>query len=326
MIVLNYFDDESVQSWILRNLKVSGSLNFFSVIGLNGYLLRTPHFTANVDVNLAKFNDLELLNWLRKSHLAVKKAGIFDNPIDYIDSVYNVLGKRGLDRATKGSIPIRFCKDCIKAQVKKLGFAYFKSEWLDNVLCSIHGRTLDQIKESTYKESLNSLRLIMSGRVDEFEFIESPTPLPSLKSTSDVSNYHVMPCLIFDFYRWASMERDDGYLDDSHWDYYHANLMRKKISDDKIHFYFSVVYPRRFPKQFGEFMAERTEMKEYRFGINQPLSLKENLLKSNRHNCSKCMIAQHHCPITLIARINIHSPLDRVCWINMCDDYLRFWV
>lgn len=326
MVALKYLEDESAHSWVLRNLRVSGCLNLHTVIGTNGHWHTIPHLSKCVGVNLDDFDDFELLVWLRKSKIAIKRAGAFDNPMDYISSVYRVFSRYDLNKGTRGSIPIRFCNKCVQHAIQDLGFAYFKFEWLYREQCTIHDVPLMQLRTSRYKEMMHSLDLVISGHLDSLEPFEKATAL--LSQPVEESDFHIMPCLIFDFYRWASMKRDDGYLDGSHWEFYYQNLMRKPISDDKIHYYFTASYPERFPKQFGEFLSDRLEVKEHRFGISQPLSLKETLWKSNRHNCSKCLMASHHCPIQLIARIRLDSP-----WIwgrsrssNICDYILRYCI
>ncbi len=322
MVTLKYLEDESVHSWVLRNLRVSGCLNLHSVIGTNGQWHTIPHLSKCVGINLVDFDDFELLVWLRKSNIAVKRAGIFDNPLDYIRSVYRVFTRLDLDKGTRGSIPIRFCSNCVQNSIQDHGFTYFKSEWLCGERCTIHNVPLMQLKVSRYKETLHSLGLVMSGHLESLESFEQATG--RLSEPARESDYHVMPCLIFDFYRWASFKRRDRYLDGSHWEFYYQNLMRKPISDESIHYYFSTDYPKRFPKQFGEFLSERLEVKEYRFGISQPLSLKETLWKSNRHNCSKCLMSQHHCPIQLIDKFWLDSPGSWGRSSNRCDDFLRY--
>ncbi|WP_406732266.1 hypothetical protein RJD39_12150 [Vibrio scophthalmi] len=322
MVALKYLEDESVQSWVLRNLRVSGCLSLHSVIGTNGQWHNIPHLSKCVGIKLVDFDDFELLVWLRKSSIAVKRAGIFDNPLDYINSVYRVFTRQDLDKRTRGSIPIRFCSQCLQNFIQALGFAYFKFDWLYGERCTIHDVPLTQLRASRYEEVMHSLGLVMSGHLDSLEPFEQATGL--LSEPVEESDFHIMPCLIFDFYRWASFIRDDGYLDDSHWEFYYQNLMRKPISDNKIHYYFSASYPKRFPKQFGEFLSERLEVKVHRFGISQPLSLKETLWKSNRHNCSKCLIAQDHCPIQLVAKVWLDSPWAWGRSSNICDDFLRY--
>lgn len=321
MVTLKYLEDESVHSWVLRNLKVSGCLNLHSVIGTNGLWQASPHLSKCAGIDVVDFDDSELLAWLKKSNVAVKRAGIFDNPLDYIDSVYRVFSSHDLNKGTRGSIPIRFCNKCVQNSIQYRGFAYFKFEWLYGDHCTTHDVSLMQLKASRYQEAMQSLDLVISGHLDSLESFELAAGV--LSKPAEESDYHIMPCLIFDFYRWASFIRDDGYLDDSHWEFYYQNLIRKPISDDKIHYYFSASYPERFPKQFGEFLSERLEVKEHRFGISQPLSLKETLWKSNRHNCSKCLRGQHHCPIQLIAKISLDSPRFGGAR-NICDDLLRY--
>lgn len=325
MIELKYFQDESVQSWIVRNLKVLGCSSYRSVIGPNGQWLLAPYFTNECSVDIRTLDDAELLSFLRRSGLAKKQAGIFENPVDYLSSVHRVFQRNDDYWSDKGSVSIRFCYHCIEESIREYGFAYFKSAWLHNVKCDIHYVPLIQLKDSTYKVGVNSLVIVMSGRELPDIFTENINS-SILSKDNDVEEppFHIMPCLLYDFYRWASMKRKDNYLEMSYLDFHGADLIRKKISDEMLHYYFAT-YNQKYPKQFSEFLTERAEIKEYWFGISQRCSLKENLLKSNKHNCSRCIRAQDHCPIQPIAKILVgdyyqHEVKKR----NICDFFRQY--
>ena len=136
---------------------------------------------------------------------------------------------------------------------------------------------------------------------------------------------YIMPCLLYDFYRWASMWRTDDYLGVSYYGFYYLDGTRKPIYS--IELYDAFFRCRNvFPKQFKEFMSRRAEVKDYWFGISQVRSLKETLLKSNKYNCSKCLkqYRQDNCPIKLIH----HEQLEYMDYMdymtNPCDFNMKY--
>ncbi|MFZ3422733.1 hypothetical protein [Vibrio harveyi] len=295
MLALKYLSDESVHSWILRNLIVSGSLSFSSVIGKNGQWIAEPQFTRQCHIELDEFDDVDLLIFLRKSGIAIKTAGEFDNPIDHLLCVDRIFKHHTYGNSVKGRLFIRYCPLCIKVSIEDFGFAYFKSAWLYSVRCNHHNINLIQIKAVTYNEALDSLNSIMSARPLEINRIESPTQYMTLKKSYNKEGYfHIMPCLLDDFYWWASRIRKDDYLEFSHTIFYKNNGVRKELSNERVQYFFEK-YREDLPSQFFDFLLDRVEIKNFRFGISQPYSLSERILKSERHNCSKCMFLSEDC-------------------------------
>ena len=324
MVNLKYLDDESVHSWVFRNLNVLGSLNFTSVVGSNGKWVAEPRFTSSCYVDIESLDDVDLLAFFRRSGIAVKSASMFDYPVDYLQSVERVF--QGIDYVSyaKGSIPIRFCPFCIRSSIEEFGFAYFKSSWLYDVSCEGHGQQLIQIKPSTYRDVLNALNIVMSGGLLSNNATEEPTPLKQNKNNEECVN-HVMPCLLNDFYWWASRRRYDDYLDTSHNVFYNSYSIRKRMSDEQLHGYFKT-YSKRYPRQFADFLSEKAELKECWFGLSQPCSMKENIIKSIRHNCSKCLDFSDYCISgEVIYRFSL-GEIDHLLTIreNKCDLFLRY--
>ncbi|MGV2989718.1 hypothetical protein ACE1OE_18955 [Vibrio sp. E150_011] len=322
MIELKYTEDESAHSWVFRNLLVSGMMDFSSVIGVNGYMHAFPSFTKDCNVQREKLNDVELLAFLRRSGLARKRAGLYDNPFDYLDSVNCFFDNSLISTSGKGSIPIRFCRSCIVESIGSQGYGYLKSEWLFESWCNRHQKTLIQLKAFSHKKAVNILSRALVGEAIPECDTDEYKQLPTRTNNEDETKVHIMPCLLDDFYRWASMWRDDDYLGRSFKDYYYADGRRKPISDRQLHSDFTN-YGRELPKQFVEFFS-RAEYKDYWFGLSQACSLKETLIKSKNHNCSKCTrwSVADFCPVKPIIKVRLEAH-DFMVHTNPCDFFLK---
>ena len=84
MFELRYVEDESVQSWIFRNLVVDGEIDFSSILSSEGDWYNNVSFRKNCPERMTRTRDVELLRFLRNSGLALKYAGKYDNPVDYL--------------------------------------------------------------------------------------------------------------------------------------------------------------------------------------------------------------------------------------------------
>lgn len=321
MVELKYIEDESAHSWVFRNLLVSGALDFSVVIGANGHMSSFPHFTKDCNVQRDKLNDAEVLAFLRRSGIARKRAGPFDNPIDYLHSANAFFSNSRTHGHEKSHIPIRFCRACIVESIGNHGFGYLKSEWLFESWCNRHQKKLIQLKALSHKKTINILIRTLSGDVIPVCETVEYEPLPTRNNNKEETQAHIMPCLLDDFYRWASMWRDDDYLGESFYKFYYRDGRRKPISDEQLHSYFSN-YSRALPNQFGEFLT-RAEFKDYWFGLSQVRSLKEILIKSNKHNCSKCTRWTNFCPIKPIIKVRLEE-YDFVVRINPCDFFFKY--
>lgn len=323
---MDFVHGESVHSWIYRILTVFGETTFNSIVGTNGKWISSPIIPRKFSSISKGFSDIDLLYFMRDSGLAINEAGIFDNPIKYLSSVERFFDDNLIEeRNEKGKISIKYCDECIEDAIFELGFGYLKADWLYGSMCQIHGKNLNQIKVNSRSQALTLLKSILAGKKVPEKKLELPVTYSKHLSERGNFEYHVMPCLLHDFYRWASWRRKDDYLDGSHHEFYDSRFMRRNISDYKLHNYF-LVYEVKYSVQFSSFLSETSEIIEYKYGFNQKLSLKENLLKSRKHNCSKCLMSQHHCPINLIARFRIEEVKEshRSVDLNICDFFLRY--
>ncbi len=274
---------------------------------------------------MEKFNDREILAFLRRSGIAEKSAGFFDNPIDYLNVVYNFFYDIKRVNHSEGSIPIRFCPSCIVESIRDQGFGYLKSEWLFKSKCNSHQQTLITLRALGAKKVINALISVLSGKtISEYDIDITENESTNKINDKNKCGFHVMPCLLNDFYRWASMWRDDDYLGFSFYEFYHPDGRRKSISDKRLHSYFSD-YAREYPRQFEDFLS-CAESKNYLFGLSQVCSLNEMLIKSNKHNCSKCTRwhRENFCPIKPILFVKL-EPRNVVNYHhNPCDFYLQY--
>jgi hypothetical protein len=322
-----YIQDESVQSWFFRQGLISGESKFGSVIGTDGKWYFTPCMLKEWIVNLDSIPDLDLLRFLRKSGIANKKAGMFDNPVDYLEqmSILDPIDKT--DSLSKGQIPIRYCKECIEEAIKEIGYGYLKATWLSNIHCSVHDVNLTELTTKSRKDTVIEINLALAG-LPTFSSKKSVVIDNNKSLYTEIFHlppYHIMPCLLIDFYMWASKENDDPQLKYEHLDFLYVYGVKKDFSDRKLHQKY-LYFKETFPKQFEEFLDRAAEIKEFRFSFRKKLSLSETLLKSKNKNCSKCSRwgSTDHCPIKPIKIEYLYNRLDNLPDSNPCDFFLKY--
>lgn len=324
---MKFIEDESIQSWIYRTLFLNGAADYSSVIGINSMWRETPHFTSECDIDIKYISDTDLINFLRKSNIAQKRSGIFDNPIDYVNEAKFVLQGR-TEPNSKGTISIGYCPYCISDSISKFGFGYFKAIWLTEDNCKIHNIKLDFMPITSKVNGLKLIREIISGKrpskklkSSENKSLAKPTPCITV-------DYHVMPCILMEFYRVASSEWSNIFPKPRYIDFYFMDGRRKYTTDSFLHIKF-VTYSEKYPLEFNKFMLERSEVINYKFGINQEHSLSEKLLKSKGSNCSKCyrLSLGSNCPVQpliAIEYLDFKSFIDSNNQVNRCDHHLKY--
>jgi hypothetical protein len=326
MLKLKYIWDESVQSWIYRNLMVSGCLDFSSVLGTDGCWHRSPHFSDDFSFEKEKLDGTELRDFLRRSGVANKNAKICDNPFDYLDEIKEVFLRTYNINKGKGHIPIRYCEACIADGIKELGFGYFKSSWLFETKCLIHQRKMSSFSTSRKKETEQRMTDVLSGVeiVRKKSYRIESSFLKDIHSVAEPP-FHIMPCFLFDFYRWASMARVDGFLGDDYLDFYYVDGRRKRLSNEMLHDKFNF-YLKKYPEEMKVFVYNLSEIKEYKLGFSRKCSFTEKLLKSKKYNCSKCYqwFSSGYCPIKPII-IHYLGRIKRMnSQINACDFHIKY--
>lgn len=317
-----FVEDESVQSWIYRNLFLSGAIDYSSVIGINSLWRENPHFTAECDVDFKTIDDRKLINFLRMSNIAHNKADTFDDPTEYITDAKFVLYKGYSTPNSKGTISIGYCSYCIVDSITKHGFGYFKASWLNQNKCNIHNVALDFVPISKRTSGLKIIRDVISGK----KLREQGLPVIRKKSSNRItSDDFVMPCLVMEFYRVASSRWSNIFPWPSFMSFYLINGQRKSMGLHALQIKY-LTYSIDYPAEFKRFINERSEIITIKLGINQKLSLSENLLKSKNYNCSKChnLSINGNCvvsPILVQEYLNINSPLELNIKSNLCGYY-----
>ncbi|HHF3121209.1 TPA: hypothetical protein ACPJ19_001268 [Vibrio diabolicus] len=327
MFELRYVEDESVQSWIFRNLVVDGEIDFSSILSSEGDWYNNVSFRKNCPERMTRTRDVELLRFLRNSGLALKFAGKYDNPVDYLDRIYSIFQPLDCNIpkiSADGSIAIRFCPECILQAVQEYGFGYFKWEWLQGLQCLKHGRLLCQLKKSKRETMVLTLLKVLSGCPLDVRELTNLSVKHTQRLNRVSVDYHIMPCFMVDFYLWATMRRNDHSLGDGFHNWYYQDGRRKPVSRECLIQCYEY-YTKFFPEQSHRFIKERGDIKFVRFGIKQPGSLSEKLLKSSKYNCSYCTKweAFGECPAKPI-KLFVIEPQYTYTGLNPCDFFLKF--
>lgn len=326
---MNYIKDESVQSWIFRSIIVSGGSDFSSVIGSNGMWRDKPYFPTTCKVESAYFKDQELLEFVRNSGLVRKTAGRFDDPVDYLHKLKEIFSGYSVFNKSKGEISIGYCSRCISDSIFEYGFGYLKSCWLYENKCQYHNEELKFIGASSRRLSVSSLKDVLSAKDINLKMKLSDVQLLDFFDATSMPEFHVMPCLLYDFYRWATRPGLSPRLDLSLFlsaGFYYSGGRRKPVPDEFLHHKYEM-FETKYPQEFESFFSNRAEVIEYRFGFNQVGSLTERLAKTKGKNCSKCYQWDRtdYCPIQPIQ----YGPIDFKAYrkfqnLNPCDLFFQY--
>lgn len=252
---------------------------------------------------------------------------MFDNPVDYLNELAIITPVDGSNFPYKGQIPIRFCRECIEESIKKYGFGYLKSAWLSNVKCGVHDVPLAELTNGKRKGTIIDLREILAGRPthNSKEVFELFKGSHLYQEKISKTHFHIMPCLLMDFYMWASKENSDPALQYEYLDFRSQYSLKKDISDTYLHQKY-IYFEETYPIQFKAFLEIKAELKEYKFSLQQKFSLREMLLKSKNKNCSKCSRwgGTNYCPIKPIKLQRLVYEFNPYQEINICDLRLKY--
>lgn len=313
------FENESLYSFILRGLIISGNTKFDSVIGINGLWLEKPHVPRESQYLFCQLDDSQLFEISKKSGLANENRFMFGNPSSFIHSLkYIYAQKNTIPRKVKGSIEIKFCIYCIKESIILNGCGYFKADWLFSDDCSKHNRSLQAIHFASYCGVKSEILKIFSGECNAQSFTNSKTKqFTRIKRKRDdnkdscrikLNNHwiYIMPCLKNDMSRWLAINTDNLYESiTSMRDF----LIRDTIcsstekyvhmDDDKwyMHLYHLIKYEEPF---FKDYIDNNFKSSSYYFGMNRQNSFCETLYKLTGSDCSKCLILasdEEPCPL-----------------------------
>lgn len=149
-------NDESLHSFIFRLLYRKGYRNFSTILTPMGWGAK-PSVPYSARKELEVFSCRDLIRIFEKSTFYGKEESIFNIHFNHLFPVDKYLTKyqtsqRMTFRSTfypesekysaGRSIGVKFCISCIHFQIKKYGFAYFKSDWVHQSTCSEHAKAL----------------------------------------------------------------------------------------------------------------------------------------------------------------------------------------
>lgn len=148
--------DELLHSFVFRLLYRKGYGNFSTILTSMGWGAK-PSVPYSARKELEVFSCRDLIRIFEKSTFYSKEESIFNihfnhllpvdkylaeyqrsQPMTFRSTFYPESEKYSAGR----SIEVKFCISCIHFQIKKYGFAYFKSDWVHQSTCSEHAKPL----------------------------------------------------------------------------------------------------------------------------------------------------------------------------------------
>lgn len=339
------YDDESIQSYLFRCLRIYGINSFHSVIGHNGYWHSLPEAPAQLVPYLRMVPDLTLFKSLQREGHYNFQGFSRRNPLDIVKLLKRVYGGSLRISNSKGTVEITYCPFCFKEMIEKHGHAYFRYDWKSDTNCYIHQTPLLILTGVNLKESIHNIDKAMNETMLNI-FLYRENTLPSTSNHSICSDLvdpkklnFMMPCTFGPIYFFVR-------------EFYSSNYRYLKF---KSYLYDRMFYDSLSPKMYGIFVQlmknvgenviyaaldeimdldynawlsfEKYGMKyiNFSFGFNQNKSLTVTVVKSATKNCSKCYVRQggKDCVYDTMIKIS-HLEMDFLKWhyINPCEQRL----
>lgn len=157
--------DETLQSFIFRELTSSGVTDYSDVIGNDGRWKMAPKISNKNQYLFKKYDEKLLWTFARNSGLAAKASGIFGNPFQHVKSLERIFNSDTTrDVNSSGSIQVAFCKNCLFEAISEYGVGYLKSEWLLKSYCSIHSKRLEILSVNKRHQAVKSILALLQGK------------------------------------------------------------------------------------------------------------------------------------------------------------------
>jgi hypothetical protein len=311
-------DDESLQSAIFRSTVLSGESSFENVLGDNGYWLHKPKGKGLGCCFFQSVDDGTLFELVRRSGLVKMPEERFSNLSPTVVKLSEIFADDNINKPNeKGKLQVGFCEKCIRESIEKLGFGYFKSEWLNwktDKQCTHHNISLCYIVSSSRKKTVASILRVLAGDfsvqvtvgrkkyIDHYPFhlnFESP-------SQQGGSEICYLPCTKWDLYCWLSKNIDrlneNINLRKSLW--FKNFSSYSFFSDETLEFMCAAIELNDIDGMDG-FIHSYLEKTSCRHDINGRFLFQYSAYKSKFQNCSKCVFYSERetCPKFAIIQV-----------------------
>lgn len=192
--------DESAHSFILRHHIVYGVSDVSNIVSQSGYWVRQPGVLDSTVHLYQQHEEHHLLVLVMNSNFVKETRAIFSNPQYFLSRLNETFYKGKGASQQSGYYTIKFCPDCIRAQIREFGFGYFKACWLRSDFCVQHHLTLRNV-DYPLSNPYDYLQKILSGH------------FPARIHSHEIRRYHVentllkfaakaSPCLAEIFQKW----------------------------------------------------------------------------------------------------------------------------
>lgn len=293
-----YPEDESLQSFIFRQLSNAGVADFASVIDGNGRWLLEPRVAREHQSIFSKLEERELLAVTRWSGLAQRPVCLFENPVSPIHRLTRIFNSTYKSKGTEQGLQIAFCKVCIEKSIEEYGFGYFKSHWLLQSNCPLHSQRLYILPLGTRAGAVKALRTIFQGKI--------PKPILTVRKWVDQQVYsqldfrerdakntrpHYMPCVILGLICFVRKNLDriheNRNLKKRYW-LRNFGLKEGTFVNTEDFEKICIELNRYEPELFNDFLENSLEQKTIRYGVWDSNCFVEPILKLRSRNCSMC--------------------------------------
>lgn len=283
--IINIPQDESLHSFLIREqLIYSDKFDPKGVITADGMWRSQPYAHSSVVSLFEKYQEEFLFNLLNTNTDFYLGSNPIYSPTLFINKLHSVFFA-GEHVKSKSKIEIKFCVSCIEAAIRKYGYGYFKNEWSNSSFCRIHNNYLMYLPATSYKQAIDNLILVISGRIPYISKIEKKATKfrffdSAIKRKND--DYYVFPikvmlCTLDDIGFWMikNLSTELGFI----------NVF--DFPEQLIETIEALLHIYRGNKELNEYIYKKMEF--WKIKISAKGELTEIVMVPKHKECSSCM-------------------------------------
>ncbi|MDP5148144.1 hypothetical protein ORI98_17015 [Shewanella sp. ULN5] len=335
--------DESLQSYIFRRVLLSGSTDFFSLISRDGMWLTHVELNASQKNYFIHDEEKLLLSMIKSNYAAVVEVDFFHNPFYYLElfkyvfkNHNNVSGMQQFSNFKRSYKKVSFCNLCMAESIFSYGFGYFKEEWSNGEMCTIHNVPIYYLSMASARKTIVSISEILLGRIPNTA-LQYPAKDTRRGNSLLAGVFHrpISPCLfrlihrklchIIKSYNSKSPfydEKLDRYMYSSYKELFYASRVYKEADAYVINDIINKLYKLKYFPVIEAFDDLYEELEVFN-GVEQSASCSEWMLVPKIRNCRTCTHSNKVCglsdKIAIFSSISKHIGNKK----NYCDTALQ---
>lgn len=291
-------NDESLQSYLFRTLKVNGFFDYSSILVPRVGWGSKPSLPYEARDIFSEEDKSYLLKRLEISTILSEYESDCSNHFDYVQSFDRTFFPQTKIKSAGKGIPIHYCPHCIEEQIYEYGFSYFKLCWQSQDYCFLHANNLLEINAENLTNLAKAINRVLRC---EFSGVTTSHSKANLKNEVKVvseRSFKFAPCAKNSLLSWVVKNGEHypiGYTDSLDYEVLTDrerqafNLMkyREVVEENWNEFYQQLIESNY--EDVLHFINENMVFELVSFLHNGAKSEQKGLLKSKTASCTGCM-------------------------------------